>query len=332
MKDFQNKIAVVTGAASGMGYELALSLAKSGCHVAACDLFKEGLDRLIAESSEKVPEARVTAHQCDVALEASVISFRDEVMASHDTDHIHLLFNNAGIGGGGSLISDDRASWERTFNVCWFGVYYCTRAFMPMLIAADAAYIVNTSSVNGFWASVGPSVPHTSYSAAKFAVKGFSEALIADLRVNAPHVKVAVVMPGHIGTGIVENSTKILGHAPQDMSAEEVDAARQQMIAAGLPVSNVPDDQIRQLMDAHIKNFRASAPTTSAQAADEILVGVRQGKWRILVGDDARFLDELVRSSPEDAYEPEYIAKVTSTGHLKNLVQSLETEGGAPKF
>lgn len=326
MKDFQNKIAVVTGAASGMGYELALSLVKSGCHVAACDLVKQGLDGLIAECSEQAPKVRVTAHQCDVALEASVISFRDEVMAAHNTDHIHLLFNNAGIGGGGSLISDDRASWERTFNVCWFGVYYCARAFMPMLIAADEACIINTSSVNGFWASVGPSVPHTAYSTAKFAVKGFSEALIADLRINAPHVKVAVVMPGHIGTGIVENSARILGHAPQDMSAEEVDASRRQMIAAGLPVSNVPDDEIRALIDSRIKNFRASAPTTSAQAADEILTGVRQGKWRILVGDDARFLDELVRSSPEDAYEPEYIAKVTSTGHLTNLVRTLEAD------
>ena len=85
--------------------------------------------------------------------------------------------------------------------MCWGGVYHCSRAFVPLLVASDDAYLVNTSSVNGFWACLGPGIPHTAYSAAKFAVKGFSEALVTDFRVNAPHVKVAVVMPGHIGTG-----------------------------------------------------------------------------------------------------------------------------------
>src|SRR5262249_57919553 len=100
-----------------------------------------------------------------------------------------LLFNNAGIGGGGGFVKDDRAEWERTFDICWFGVYYCARAFLPLLTASDDAYIVNTSSVNGFWACLGPDVAHTAYSSAKFAVKGFSEALLVDLRLNAPHVK-----------------------------------------------------------------------------------------------------------------------------------------------
>jgi NAD(P)-dependent dehydrogenase (short-subunit alcohol dehydrogenase family) len=67
---------------------------------------------------------------------------------------------------------------------------------MPMLLKADAGHIVNTSSVNGFWGSLGPTVSHTAYSAAKFAVKGFTEALISDLRLNAPHIKCSVVMPG----------------------------------------------------------------------------------------------------------------------------------------
>src|SRR6478609_11707759 len=80
------------------------------------------------------------------------------------------------------------------------GVYNCTRAFLPMLQNAEEGHIVNTSSINGFWASVGPRIPHTAYSAAKFAVKGFTEALIADLRVNAPHIQCSVVMPGQIGT------------------------------------------------------------------------------------------------------------------------------------
>lgn len=321
MKNFKDKLAVVTGGGSGMGYELVLALAKSGCHVATCDLLEEGLKEVASACQAASPDVQVTTHQCDVSVEAQVNEFRDQVKSKHNSDHIHLLFNNAGIGHTVSFIDGDRDAWERTFNVCWFGVYYCARAFMPMLVAADEGYIVNTSSVNGFWASVGPTIPHTSYSAAKFAVKGFSEALIADLRVNAPHVKVAVVMPGHIATGIIENSTKILGTRPSDMSESGIAQVREQMVAEGLPVGNVPDDDIREMLTMRVQEFRTNAPTSSAEAANEILTGVRKGAWRILVGDDARFLDKLVRSSPEDAYDVDYIEKVTSTGHLSGLVR-----------
>ena len=169
-------------------------------------------------------------------------------------------------------MTDDADGWERTFDICWGGVYNCARAFMPMLVAAPYAHIVNTSSVNGFWASIGPGRPHTAYSAAKFAVKGFTEALVTDLRANAPHVGASVVMPGHIGTSIAMNSVKVHGG--------EVDAAVQEVENA----------------------FRNTAPTTSAQAATIILDGVRDRRWRILVGDDAVLLDERVRADPEGAY------------------------------
>ena len=135
--------------------------------------------------------------------------FRDEVLAQHVTDHVNLVFNNAGIGGGASFILASREEWDRTFEICWGGVYNGCRAFVPLLIAADEGHLVNTSSVNGFWASLGPGMPHTAYSAAKFAVKGFTEALLEDFRLNAPHVGVSVVMPGHIGTEIVNNSRKL---------------------------------------------------------------------------------------------------------------------------
>ena len=85
-----------------------------------------------------------------------MLRFRDEVAQQHETQHINLLFNNAGIAGGGSVIDIDRREWERTFGVCWYGVFYGCTAFMPMLVASEEAHIVNTSSVNGFWASVGP--------------------------------------------------------------------------------------------------------------------------------------------------------------------------------
>ena len=218
MKDFSGRIAVVTGGGSGMGRELVRQLVAEGCAIAMCDVSARGMaeTQRLCEAAGLPQGLRVTSHVADVSNEADVLRFRDEVSAQHATDRIHLLFNNAGISGGGSMIVNERAEWERTFNICWGGVYLNTRAFLPMLRAAEEAHIVNTSSMNGFWASVGPDTPHTAYSAAKFAVKGFTEALIADFRMNAPHIRVSVVMPGHIGTGIRDNSLKVQTYTDAD--------------------------------------------------------------------------------------------------------------------
>ena len=205
MKDFAGKIAVITGGGTGMGRELARQLVAEGCNVAMCDVSMEAMaeTKRLCEV-EKLPQGlRITTHVADVSIEDHYKRFRDELVEQQATDKIHLLFNNAGIGGGGSLFTNTREQWERTFNICWGGVYLGVRTFLPLLVKADEAHIVNTSSVNGFWASVGLGVSHTAYSAAKFAVKGFTEAMINDLRLNAPHVKCSVVMPGHIGTSIV---------------------------------------------------------------------------------------------------------------------------------
>jgi NAD(P)-dependent dehydrogenase (short-subunit alcohol dehydrogenase family) len=210
MKEFRNRLAVVTGGGTGMGRELVRQLAAEGCHVAMCDVSADAMAETVALCADDADRqgVRVTAHVADVSDEAQVLGFRDDVLAQHATETINLLFNNAGIGGGGSLFANSRSEWEKTFNVCWGGVYLCTRAFLPMLVKADAGHIVNTSSVNGFWASLGPQLSHTAYAAAKFAVKGFTEALVTDLRLHAPHVTCSVVMPGHIGTSIVANSRR----------------------------------------------------------------------------------------------------------------------------
>ena len=287
MESFTGRVAVVTGGASGMGRELVRQLAAEGCHVATCDLSVEEMQETRRLALAAAPDGTiVTTHVCDVSDEASLLAFRDQVVQQHETDHVDLLFNNAGIGGGGSMITDPRETWERTFNVCWGGVYLGVRTFMPLIVAAPDAHIVNTSSVNGFWASIGPDRPHTAYSAAKFAVKGFSEALITDLRVNAPHVKVSVVMPGHIGTSIVENSLRHGAHEA-DLEAAEM---------------------VKLMSDM----FRDQAPMSAAEAATEILDGVRAERWRILVGDDARKLDEAVRAHPEIAYESLTLGDLTS--------------------
>lgn len=176
MKDFAGRTAVITGGGTGMGRELARQLVAQGCNVALCDVSAAAMaeTKRLCEV-ERLPQGlRITTHVADVSNEEQMLRFRDEVADQQVTDKIHLLFNNAGIGGGGSMILNGREQWERTFNICWGGVYLGTRIFLPMLIAADQGHIVNTSSVNGFWASVGPAVPHTAYSAAKFAVKGFT--------------------------------------------------------------------------------------------------------------------------------------------------------------
>ena len=309
MKDLAGRIAVVTGGGTGMGRELVRQLVAEGCNVAMCDVSLRNMaeTKRLCEQ-ERLPQGlRITTYVADVSGEAQVLRFRDAVAEQQDTDKIHLLFNNAGIGGGGSMIANDRAEWEKTFNVCWGGVYFNTRAFLPMLLKADQGHIVNTSSVNGFWASVGPRMPHTAYSAAKFAVKGFSEALIADLRVNAPHIKVSVVMPGHIGTSIAANSRKIqAGNESDEISATELAQARARIASTGKDASALSDDELRATMEDRARRFLEEAPTTAAQAAAVILEGVKADRWRILVGADAHVLDKLVRQSPERAYDVDF--------------------------
>ncbi len=308
MDSFENKIAVVTGGGAGMGRELIRQLAKEGCDIALCDVMEENMQETVDIVSSESPEVKITSFKCDVSLEGDVFSFKDKVIEEHKTDHINLLFNNAGIGGGGSFLQGDQEEWERTFAICWYGVYYCSRAFMPYLVASTEGHIINTSSVNGFWASLG-GFPHTSYSAAKFAVKGFTEALIQDLRLNAPHVNASVVMPGHIGTSIALNSGKILGHADaEELSDEEIEAMKKVWISLGAPVHNYSNDQIRQMVKERRESFKTNAPTSAAQAAEIILNGVKEKRWRILVGDDAKNLDKKVRENPEKAYDPDFVS------------------------
>jgi NAD(P)-dependent dehydrogenase (short-subunit alcohol dehydrogenase family) len=320
---FEDKIAVITGGGTGMGRELARQLAVAGCHVAMCDVSEENMAQTKALCEDDAgAKVRITTHLADVSDEKQVLAFREQVMQEQNTDCVHLVFNNAGIGGTGSMIADERESWEKTFNVCWYGVYYGTRAFLPLLVSAEEGHLINTSSVNGFWASIGPDIPHTAYSAAKFAVKGFTEALVTDLRLNAPHVNVSVVMPGHIGTSIVINSGRILGTDPKEMSDEDLAEARENLLARGLDVANATNEQIRQALVMQGEMFRDAAPMTASDAAKVILDGVRARRWRILVGEDAAVLDRMVREDPEGAYDREFMDRLVEASNwgLGNLV------------
>ena len=148
-------------------------------------------------------------------------------------------------------------------------------------------------------------------------MKGFSEALINDLRANAPHVNVSVVMPGHVGTSIVLNTPAVLGRpSPKEMTPEGLRPLRERMEQRGLPGDALSDDQLRAVMQPMAEDFRDKAPLSAAAAATIILDGVRRGEWRILVGEDARELDRMVRAAPERAYEPEFMDELRAKGHL----------------
>src|SRR3977135_3735804 len=164
------------------------------------------------------------------------------------TRSIYCSTSAASAAGAGSSHTSTRERWERPFNICWGVVYLGLRTSLPMLTKADEGHIVNTSSVNGFWASLGLGVSHTAYSAAKFAVKGFTEALINDLRLNAPHIKCSVVMPGHIGTSIVSNSRKVQSGTDSDrLSANEILAARQRLKGMGIETGPMPGGDIQKI-------------------------------------------------------------------------------------
>ena len=322
MESFAGKLAVVTGGGSGMGRELTRQLAAQGCSVAGCDLNPDTMAETVALAQAEAPsEVRVTGHACDVADEAQVLRFRDEVLAGHASDHVDVVFSNAGAGGGGSFAAGDREEWERIFAIDWWGVYYCARAFLPLLIASGDGVLVNTSSVNGLWASLGPGMPQTAYSTAKFAVRGFTEALIEDLRTNAPQVRVALVLPGHVGTNIVANSLRAQGlPEPERMSdaqASKVIPAgmRDVLIQGGILPEGATGDDLRQFLVQASADFRDKAPVSAAQAATIILDGVRAGSWRILIGEDARMIDAAVRAKPEAAYDyADLFAGLTGSG------------------
>lgn len=321
---FDGRVAVVTGGGTGMGREMVLQLTANGCDVATCDISEENLTETAALCAAAGNKGQLITHIADVSVETEVLAFRDVV--ARWRQHVNLLFNNAGIAQGYSFVTGERADWDKTFAVCWFGVYYNTRAFLDLLIAAPVAHIINTSSINGFWASIGPARSHTAYSAAKFAVKGFTEALMTDLRLNAPHVHASVVMPGHIGTSIILNANKIFGREPKEMSAEQLVIERERLTKFGLDVSAASDEDLRVGLQALAEGFRDQAPMTAKDATAVILDAVRHDKWRILVGEDAKILDEMVRQDPQGAYSIEFFDMLNERGILGGLTGGLAAQ------
>jgi NAD(P)-dependent dehydrogenase (short-subunit alcohol dehydrogenase family) len=311
MESFAGKLAVVTGGGSGIGRELVRQLAAEGCSVAACDLNPDSVAVTAATAwAAAPPGVQVTSHVCDVSDEAQVLRVRDELLEQHASDHVDLVFSNAGVAGGSSFVKDSREEWERTFAINWWGVYYCARTFLPLLIASGRGVLVNMSSVAGFWATAGNGVPLNAYCTSEFAIKGFSEALIPDLRANAPQVRVVVVMPGQVNTDMGTNSRRALGLpdveqlSDAELMEQVPEEARAVLIGMGLLAEGFSADDLRQAMPRIRDEFRDKG-FTAAQAATITLDGVRSGAWRILVGDEAEMLDEQVRANPEAPFNYE---------------------------
>jgi NAD(P)-dependent dehydrogenase (short-subunit alcohol dehydrogenase family) len=333
MESFAGRLAVVTGGGSGIGRELVRQLAAAGCSVAACDLNPDTVAVTAATAwAAASPGVTVTGHACDVSDEEQVLRFRDELLGQHASDHVDLVFSNAGVAGGNSFIKDSREEWERTFAINWWGVYFCARTFLPLLIASGDGVLVNMSSVAGFWATAGNGVPLTAYCTSEFAIKGFSEALIPDLRANAPQVRVVVVMPGQVNTDIATNSRRALGlpDVEQLSDAQLMEMipgeGRTVLIAMGLLPEDFSADDFRQAIPRLKDAFRDEG-FLPAQAATIILDGVRSGAWRILVGEEAKMLDEQVRANPEAPFNYENYPEMY--GPL--IAQAQAQESGTPE-
>ncbi|MEU3027574.1 SDR family oxidoreductase [Streptomyces incarnatus] len=258
MSTVTGKVAVVTGAGSGIGRGLAAELARRGARLALSDVDETGL----AETAAQVESLGAEAH-------TARLDVSDRAAVAEHFGVVHQVYNNAGIGGGGgTVLETDWSVYDRTIAVNLFGVVHGTKAFLPHLIASGDGHVVNISSLNGIMAQ--PTL--SAYCAAKFGVRGFTETLRTEMLAGRHPVRVSVVHPGGVRTNI---ATAVL------------DAARSQGI-------EIPARQLARARTYNEKLLKMPAP----QAATIIVDGVAAGRPRIMVGRDAQAADLVVRLLP----------------------------------
>jgi short-subunit dehydrogenase len=261
MTAIRGAAAAVTGAASGIGRALALELAARGCDLALADRDETGLQTLAAEIKSR-HSRKVTVHPVDVSEPSQIETFAEAATTAHPG--LNIVINNAGVALMGTFAEIDQAQMDWLMNINFWGVVRGTRAFLPHLAVRPEAHIVNLSSIFGIIAPPG----QTAYAAAKFAVRGFSESLRHELQMANSPVRLSVVHPGGVATHIARNSRSGVGMTDNARRAQS------------------------------IERFEAVAKTTPAAAALRIIQGIEKNQPRILIGNDARFMDLLQRLRP----------------------------------
>src|SRR2546423_13942414 len=266
MTAIQGSAAAVTGAASGIGRALALELAARGCDLALADRDEAGLQAVAAEiaktDNSKGQPCKVSVHRLDVGDPSQIEAFAQAAVAAHPG--LNIVINNAGVALLGQFSEIDQAQMDWLMNINFWGVVHSCRAFLPHLSRQREAHIVNLSSIFGIIAPPG----QTAYCAAKFAVRGFSESLRHELAMANSPVRLSVVHPGGVATDIARNSRTGVGVTDNARRAQS------------------------------IERFDAMAKTPPAAAAQRIILGIEKNQPRILIGNDARFMDLLQRFRP----------------------------------
>jgi butyryl-CoA dehydrogenase len=259
MKDFDGRVAAITGAGSGIGRALANNLARKGAQLALCDIDEAGLAETVAQCEGRA--VKVTAQKVDVADRAAVEAWADQVVVDHGK--VNLVINNAGVALGATIESMSYEDFEWLMGINFWGVVYGTKAFLPHLKASGEGHIVNLSSVFGLI-----SVPsQAAYNAAKFAVRGFTDTLRMELDIEGANVSCTTIHPGGIKTNIAKN-------ARMDPSLVEV--------AGDIEKAR--------------KRFERAFITSPEKAARQILTAVQRDRRRALIGPDAKVIDFISRT------------------------------------
>jgi len=262
MKHLSDKVAAVTGAASGIGRALATNLAARGCHLALSDVNKQGLEETASLVADK--NVKVSTHIVDVANREQVYQYAEEVVKEHG--RANVIINNAGVAVSDTIEEVSYEDFEWIVGINFWGVVYGTKAFLPHLKKEPEGHIVNISSING----IIPNPLNGPYCSTKFAVKGFTETLCQELRGTS--VGVSVVHPGGIQTDIARNA-RFRRHINPGKSQEDVAEAFDENV---------------------VRN-------TADFAARTIITGIEKNKQRVLVGGDAKFMDRMTRLFPVTA-------------------------------
>ena len=272
MKDFKEKVALITGAGSGIGRALALELADSGCSLALVDWNEDSLaeTKLLLEKKN----VAVSTHAFDISDREKVNDLPNQVLCHHD--QIDMVFNNAGLSIVGSVKEVDEEDWNFGLDILLNSVIQMTTVFLPLLEKRPEAAIINTSSIFGLF-----SVPKQSiYNVGKFGVKAFTESLSLEMEVSKSPVEVYCVFPGHIGTNIY-SSSRFKSFEADDAGAAIFGANAATKEEAGI-------------------NFKHNAPSSPEHAAKVILKNIKKKNKRILIGVDAHFYDLMSRLFPRN--------------------------------